>query len=334
MTRTQRTFVGAILLTAAVLMPQSGYAAAIPDSVFSYFKWSGMAYTNDKTRSFSHCAVKNTYVGGTTLLFAVFPNRNVSIAFARPDWAFAVGQAIPSEIRIDQGFSMQVTGVAYTPSAYVVIFPPGAAIFGNLALGSVMTVLTRAGGSRTYSLDDADQALELAYSCATKYQAKAGIAPPENLEPHRRQAPDEAAGSGGLDTADDPAVTVLRPARSHGHVYRAGPNGHFILAAEVNGAPVRFLVDTGASLVTLTPDDARAAGFTPRDLDYTQRASTANGVVRAAPVLLREVRIDGFSLDNVRAVVEDHVPQSLLGMSFLDRLKSFAVREGSLILKW
>ena len=55
-----------------------------------------------------------------------------------------------------------------------------------------------------------------------------------------------------------------------------------MLAAEVNGAPVRFLVDTGASLVFLTPDDARAAGLTPRDLDYTQRVDTCNGTVRAA----------------------------------------------------
>lgn len=135
-------------------------------------------------------------------------------------------------------------------------------------------------------------------------------------------------------TADDPAVTVLRPARTHGQVYRADPNGHFVLAAEVNGAPVRFLVDTGASLVFLTADDARAAGFPPRDLDYTQRVYTANGAVRAAPVLLREVRIDDLALDNVRAAVLDQLGQSVLGMSFLDRLKGFAMRGGALTLNW
>jgi clan AA aspartic protease (TIGR02281 family) len=137
-----------------------------------------------------------------------------------------------------------------------------------------------------------------------------------------------------LPTADAPAVTVLRPARTHAQVYRAGPNGHFVLSAEVNGAPVRFLVDTGASLVFLTPDDARAAGFLPRDLDYTQRVDTANGAVRAAPLLLREVRIDDLSVDNVRAAVVDQLGQSVLGMSFLDRLKGFAMREGALTLDW
>jgi clan AA aspartic protease (TIGR02281 family) len=137
-----------------------------------------------------------------------------------------------------------------------------------------------------------------------------------------------------LPAADDPAVTVLRPARTHGHAYRAGPNGHFVIAAEVNGAPVRFLVDTGASLVFLTPDDASAVGFAPRDLDYTQRVNTANGMVRVAPVVLREVRIDDLALDNVRAAVVEHLGQSVLGMSFLDRLNGFTMRGGLLTLTW
>jgi aspartyl protease family protein len=134
--------------------------------------------------------------------------------------------------------------------------------------------------------------------------------------------------------ADAPAVTVLRPAIAHARVYRAGPNGHFVLAAEVNGAPVRFLVDTGASLVFLTPDDARAAGLAPRDLDYTARVATGNGAVRAAPVILREVRIDDLSLADVRAAVLDNLGQSVLGMSFLGRLKGFEIREGSLTIDW
>jgi clan AA aspartic protease (TIGR02281 family) len=129
-----------------------------------------------------------------------------------------------------------------------------------------------------------------------------------------------------------PAVTVLRPARTHRHVYRAGPSGHFVLSAEVNGALVRFLVDTGASLVFLTPDDALAAGFNPRELDYTQLVHTGNGSVRAAPVLLREVRLDDLLLDNVRAAVLDNLSQSVLGMSFLGRLKDFEMREGSLTI--
>jgi aspartyl protease family protein len=157
----------------------------------------------------------------------------------------------------------------------------------------------------------------------------AAIEKPRAANPGPPLSPNDAAPQSNV-----PAVTVLRPATTHGRVYPAGPNGHFVLSAEVNGAPVRFLVDTGASLVFLTPDDARTAGFDPRGLDYTQLVDTGNGAVRAAPVVLREVRIDDLSLDNVRAAVLDNLGRSVLGMSFLDRLKGFEMREGSLTLDW
>ena len=75
-----------------------------------------------------------------------------------------------------------------------------------------------------------------------------------------------------------PAVNTL--------VYPANEQGHIILDAAVNGASVRLLVDTGASLVTLTPEDARAAGITRGELVFNHRAATANGSVRMAPVTL------------------------------------------------
>jgi clan AA aspartic protease (TIGR02281 family) len=134
--------------------------------------------------------------------------------------------------------------------------------------------------------------------------------------------------------ADDPSVTVLRPATSHSRVYHAGANGHFMISAEVNRAPIEFLVDTGASLVFLTADDARNAGFNPRELNYTQFVSTGNGSARAAPVKLSEIRIGDLSVDNVRAAVLDNLGQSVLGMSFLNRLKGFEMREGSLTIDW
>jgi clan AA aspartic protease (TIGR02281 family) len=155
------------------------------------------------------------------------------------------------------------------------------------------------------------------------------------------QPPPPAANAGLLPppknaapAADVPAVTVLRPAITHERAFSAGPNGHFVLEAEVNRAPVRFLVDTGASLVFLTPDDARAAGIDPRELEYTQLVGTGNGFTRAAPVVLREVRIDDLSLDNVRAAVLDNLGQSVLGMSFLGRLRGFEMHAGSLTLDW
>jgi aspartyl protease family protein len=117
-------------------------------------------------------------------------------------------------------------------------------------------------------------------------------------------------------------------------VYNANEQGHVIVDAAVNGASVRLLVDTGASLVTLTREDARAAGIGLGELAYTQRASTANGAVRMAPVTLREVRIGQLSLYDVPAAVLEHLNISLLGMSFLGRLQSYEMRDGKLTISW
>ena len=110
--------------------------------------------------------------------------------------------------------------------------------------------------------------------------------------------------------------------------------GHVILDAAVDGASVRFLVDTGASLVTLTPADAQAAGITPRELVFNHRVSTANGSARMAPVTLREVRIGQLSIYDVPASVLEHLNISLLGMSFLSRLQSYEMRDGKLTIAW
>ena len=117
-------------------------------------------------------------------------------------------------------------------------------------------------------------------------------------------------------------------------VYPVDARGHILVNAVVNGAPVRFLVDTGASLVTLTPADARAAGLGPRQLAFNQRASTANGEVRIATVTLREIRLGQLTIDEVPAAVTENLKVSLLGMSFSTRLQSYEVRGGKLTISW
>ena len=129
-----------------------------------------------------------------------------------------------------------------------------------------------------------------------------------------------------------PELTVLRPSSNHTLVYRADRRGHFSVTATVNGAPIRFVVDTGASLVALTLDDARAAGISRSELVFNQITQTANGRIHFAPVVLREVRIEQLSIENVPAAVIENLDQSLLGMSFLRRLKSFEMREGTLTI--
>jgi clan AA aspartic protease (TIGR02281 family) len=160
-----------------------------------------------------------------------------------------------------------------------------------------------------------------------------------NLRPEvaPAQAAASAQGSKSADptSAAAPLPTILRPVPStHTLVYRPGPLGHVVLTASVNGAPVRFLVDTGASTVALSPADARAAGINPNALAFDKTTTTANGVVRVAPVLLHEIRIEQLAVENVPAVVDASLSGSLLGMSFLSRLKSFEMREGALTFSW
>lgn len=97
-----------------------------------------------------------------------------------------------------------------------------------------------------------------------------------------------------------------------------GRDGHFHLIAELNGEPVRFMVDTGASSIALSRQDARRIGIAPEGLAYIGSAMTANGQVATAPVNIEELAIGDIVDRNVRAwVVDGDMPGSLLGMSYL-----------------
>ena len=116
---------------------------------------------------------------------------------------------------------------------------------------------------------------------------------------------------------------------------QAHSNGHFYLEVQVNGARIPFLVDTGASSVMLTREAARKARINPNRSQYTMRAHTANGTVQMAPVTLREMRVGQFRTTNVRGAVNDaDMGISLLGMTFLSRLRRYEVKEDELILYW
>ena len=116
--------------------------------------------------------------------------------------------------------------------------------------------------------------------------------------------------------------------------FAAGDDGHFRVDGKVNDSTVRFIVDTGASVVVLTPNDARRIGLDPGALDYSIRFNTANGTGHGAPVVLSEIRIGPIRIANVRAAVnKTPMPASLLGQSFLDRLSGYRVSEGKLTLE-
>jgi aspartyl protease family protein len=116
---------------------------------------------------------------------------------------------------------------------------------------------------------------------------------------------------------------------------KAAGNGHYVTDAEINHTRIKVLVDTGASAVALSYEDAEDAGLHPGSLDFNIPISTANGQAMAARVTLRTVEIDGVSVDDVDGMVlpEGAMQGSLLGMSFLSRLSSFRVEDGVLSLK-
>jgi aspartyl protease family protein len=111
-------------------------------------------------------------------------------------------------------------------------------------------------------------------------------------------------------------------------------NGDFDVAAQINGARVAMVLDTGASSVVLTREDAKAAGLPLEVLAYTTNIETANGHARAAPVTLDRIAIGGLVEHSVAALVAQpgQLKTSLLGMSFLNRLQSWEVRGDRLLL--
>jgi aspartyl protease family protein len=116
---------------------------------------------------------------------------------------------------------------------------------------------------------------------------------------------------------------------------RADSRGHFSADAEINGRRIQVMVDTGATIVALTFQDAERLGIYMRDSDFTHRVNTANGVARVAPTTLDRVAIGNVMVRNVSAAVVERgkMSQTLLGMSFLGKLHRVDMRAGRLVLE-
>ncbi|MCB1475849.1 MAG: TIGR02281 family clan AA aspartic protease [Rhodobiaceae bacterium] len=112
-------------------------------------------------------------------------------------------------------------------------------------------------------------------------------------------------------------------------------SGHYYTEATIDGRDIAVLVDTGASSIALTYEDAERIGLSPARLDYNIRVQTANGEGRAARVVLSRVSIGSVTLRDVNANVAEKgmLGVTLLGMSFLGRLSSFSVEGDRLVLK-
>lgn len=115
----------------------------------------------------------------------------------------------------------------------------------------------------------------------------------------------------------------------------AGVDGHFHVVAHINGAPVKFLIDTGATDIVLSREAAARAGYDVDNLRFTRRYRTANGIGYGAPIRLDNIAIGPVGFADMPASVNDApMSSSLLGISFLERLRSYEVRGSVMLLRW
>lgn len=110
-------------------------------------------------------------------------------------------------------------------------------------------------------------------------------------------------------------------------------DGHYYLTLDLNGTPIQFTVDTGASGIVMSQSDARRIGIDTDTLAYLGQAQTANGIVRTAYVQLDVIEIGAIQDRNVPAYVnQGQMDGSLLGMDYLNRFDRIEITDNTLIL--
>lgn len=150
-------------------------------------------------------------------------------------------------------------------------------------------------------------------------------------------APDEVEAP----AADKPAAkraagsgTPVSPQAGNGlasREIRRDPDGHFYADAQVNGARVRFMVDTGASMVALTRTDAQRAGIALGN--ERGRAMGAGGEIEIVPVTIERIAIGSLEARGVRGAMVEQLPVSLLGQSYLEQVGSVEIRGDTMVLR-
>lgn len=115
--------------------------------------------------------------------------------------------------------------------------------------------------------------------------------------------------------------------------FRKSADGHFHVQASIHSKKISFLLDTGATDVVLTIDDAKRIGVDIDELEYTSIYNTANGRIYAAPVTVPAITIGNITIYDVRASVNNSLmDKSLLGMSFLEKLRKYEVNQDTITL--
>jgi aspartyl protease family protein len=139
--------------------------------------------------------------------------------------------------------------------------------------------------------------------------------------------------SGQTPATADPAEAVGAGTRDPvaSRIPRA-PNGHFYVDATVNGRLVRFMVDTGATMVALSADDAKRVGAPFDPADFEVIGSGASGEVRGQEIRIASIEIEGKLVSNVGGVVADGLDQSLLGQNYLSRMGNIEMNADEMVI--
>jgi aspartyl protease family protein len=147
----------------------------------------------------------------------------------------------------------------------------------------------------------------------------------QQTNPHTRPAAQNTAPK---------QTTDLKQTKGRGVQIKPDNNGHFFARTKINNTTLKMMVDTGASLVVLSFEDARRLGVHPTTADYTLPVNTANGQIMLAPITLKRLELAGMVERDVRAAVapKGALSQSLLGMSYLSRLKDVRISKTHLSL--
>lgn len=147
------------------------------------------------------------------------------------------------------------------------------------------------------------------------------------IAPHPGKKPVPVAQPSEIESADE-AIGTGREM-----VLKADEAGQFHIESQINGAPVRFLIDTGANMVALTEAQAVDLGLMIMPDDFQPNMQTASGVGYGAPVHLDRLDVGGFELRNVDAVVVKDLEINLLGQSVLKELGSVEMKGDTMVLR-
>jgi aspartyl protease family protein len=187
---------------------------------------------------------------------------------------------------------------------------------GTISLFSSVAIAIVAASAAAYGLRHKDQVRNFVRQVATASTQSPG------------------AETAGAAQSELPSADAEPAGEAGGVTLRADDRGHFETEADVNGRSVEVMVDTGATLVALTYEDAERAGIYLKTSDFTHAVSTANGKAKIAPVKIGSISIGGITVRDVSGAVSEpgKLHRTLLGMSFLGRLSRVDMRSKTLIL--